>query len=89
MTINKLLYNINVDREFLSTLILEQNWQYDVPGYISNEELVNLIKNNYFIPQNALLNGRIKMDANNYYAQTGDMNSINKLLDIILLDKSC
>ena len=38
-----------------------------------------MIRENRIIPQNAFLNGRTKMDAENYYFQTGNMHSINEL----------
>lgn len=43
----------------------------EVVGYISNEDLVKIIEEDYTLPQNSILNGRTKMDASNYYIQSG------------------
>lgn len=56
--------------------IYNQNWTYDFPGFIYYSELVRLIREKRIIPQNAMLNGGTKMDAENYYFQTGNMHSM-------------
>lgn len=38
-----------------------------------------MIREGRIIPQNAMLNGRIEMDATNYYFQTGNMHSMKEL----------
>jgi len=53
---------------------------YDIPGYITKEDLIFIINNNYILPKNSLLNGSVKMDAENYYVQSGDMREINGLI---------
>jgi hypothetical protein len=50
---------------------------------MSHITLMHLIKNNYILPQQALLNGKIKMDATNYYIQSGDMREIEELFRVI------
>lgn len=45
--------------------------QAQIVGWISNQDLVNVINNNHLLPQNSLLNGKTKMDADNYYIQSG------------------
>jgi hypothetical protein len=41
---------------------------------------LKIIQEKQVIPQNALLNGKIKMDANNYYVQSGDLYSLEGLI---------
>ena len=48
----------------------------EVVGYISNEDLVKIIEEDYTLPQNSTLNGRTKMDASNYYIQSGFFRKI-------------
>ena len=47
---------------------------------ITEDHLKHLISNGFIIPQNAMLNGWMKMDASNYYCQAGDLKSINELI---------
>lgn len=49
------------------------DWYYDVPGFISHSDLVHIIRNGFILPKDSLLNGRMKMDASNYYVQAGDL----------------
>ena len=65
--------------EFKKTL-LEEKWAFDIPGYITHAELVNAINAPLILPQGAMLQGSTKMDAENYYVQSGDFNSINYLV---------
>lgn len=66
-------------KEILMEKINNQNWTYDFPGFIYNSELVKLIRNKCIIPKNAMLNGGTKMDAENYYFQTGNMHSMTEI----------
>jgi len=84
MKANKLLYVDIVDKEKLREVIFNELWSYDVPGYISNNELKILIGKQQIIPQNALLNGKITMDAENYYEETGNLNDCRELIKNII-----
>ena len=63
--------------EELRDIICSQKWDYDYAGYISLDELKYIISNGYILPKGALLNGRVRMDASNYYVQAGDMHIID------------
>ena len=80
MSANKLLYSNNIDKAELYSLIKSEKWEYDVSGYITNEDLKFLINNTFILPQNSLLNGKIPMDAENYYIQSGDMRDFQQLV---------
>ncbi|MGU8654157.1 hypothetical protein ACV3RG_10485 [Clostridium perfringens] len=69
----KQLYSNTIDKEKLKNMILNENWEYDLPGYIRNEDLVQIINSKQIIPQNATLNNYTKMDAENYFIETGEM----------------
>ena len=71
-----------VHRDLLA-LLIEIDWEYDIPGFITTADLVAIIKSELKIPKGALLNGSSKMDAENYYVQAGDLRHINDLLQDI------
>lgn len=81
MRTNKLLYSNDIDKENLFSIIKSQNWEYDIPGYITNEDLKYLISNEFILPQRSLLNGSIPIDAENYYIQSGDMRNFPELVE--------
>ena len=73
---NRLLYKEEIEQSVLKNLITHQNWSYDYVGYITNDDLIQVIRNKRIIPQGALLNGSTPMDAENYYVQAGDMRKL-------------
>ncbi len=80
----KRLYYSNVaDIEELKEIILDKNWQIDLVGFSTKEEIKKIIKNEFILPKNAILNERTKMDAENYYIQAGDMHIIEDLISIL------
>lgn len=79
---NRLLYSSSItNKQFddLKNSILNSSWNYDIPGFITHEDLVYIIKNEYILPQNAKLGFNTIMDAENYYVQTGDLRNIDLL----------
>ena len=76
---NRVLYEDNVDKNVLKELIKQQKWSYDYVGYITNKDLKQIINQGNIIPQGALLNGKMPMDAENYYVQAGDMRNMESL----------
>ncbi len=77
---NRLLYSNDINRDILYSLIKAEKWEYDVPGYITYEDLKYLIRNDFVLPQGSMLNGSISMDAENYYIQSGDMRDFKQLV---------
>lgn len=77
----RLMYSNEVSKDKIDNLISSLSWKYDIVGYINNEQLINVINDNYILPQNSLLNGRVPMDAENYYVQAGDMLNIEILIN--------
>ena len=75
----RLLYSNDIPKSKIDELINSERWYFDIPGWISHEEFISVIRNRNIIPQNALLNGKIPMDAENYYIQSGDMHNIDEL----------
>ena len=77
---NLWLYTDSVKVEELYKAITNSTWRYDIPGFVTLEDLKYIIRNNYVLPQKALLNGKMKMDAENFYVQAGDMHPISDFL---------
>lgn len=77
---NHLFESPVLDYEKLHKYMLSVSWEYNIAGFITHDELVNVIKNNMIIPQGALLNGKTKIDADNYYVQLGDTHNIDELV---------
>lgn len=75
----RLLYSEKADYNSLKNVIISQEWTYDVPGYITRDDLKEIISEGHIIRKGAILNGRTRIDANNYYVQTGDLRKIETL----------
>lgn len=75
----RLLYSNDIPKTKIDAIINSESWYFDIPGWISHDEFVSVIRDRNIIPQNALLNGKISMDAENYYIQSGDMHGIEEL----------
>ena len=80
---NRLLYSATVEPQFLLNIINSVQWKFDIPGFVTRDDLKYIIANNYVIPQGAMLNGRTCMDASNYYVQAGDMNPLSSFLNLM------
>ena len=76
---NKILYSNKINKALLEEIIKKQIWNYDIPGYITRNELIYAIKNKHIIQQGEMLNGTTKMDADNYYIQTIDLHPIETI----------
>jgi len=70
----------DIDRKDIDNTISSEEWYFDIPGWIDNRKFVEIIKQKQIIPKSAFLNGKHKMDASNYYVESGDLFSINDLL---------
>ena len=80
---HRILYSDSADYQTLKEFVRNINWEYDIPGFITSDELQFVINNNYIIPKNALLNGKMPMDAENYYVQAGDMHSLDEIIGFL------
>ena len=63
--------------------ITRVEWSYDSPGFITNQDFQYILKQKFIIPKGATLNGKTKMDAENYYVQAGDLRPIEELLEML------
>lgn len=79
-----MLFSNEIPQGTIQDLIHEQSWMYDIAGYITNDVLRDIIREKCILPQNALLNGYTKMDAENYYIQSGYMNPVEELIAALI-----
>lgn len=77
------LYSDKVEKQLLLDNIKNEVWKYDIPGFITNEDLKYIIRNEFVIKKGEMLNGNIPMDAENYYVQAGDMRNIKYVFEIM------
>ena len=77
-----LLKQDSANYDSLKNIILGHRWSYNCVGYITRADLQYIIENGYIIPKNAMLNGRVRMDADNYYVQAGDMRDMKSLEEL-------
>lgn len=81
----KLFYSEIADKGILKSSLKKEKFQYQIVGYISKQDLIDIINNRLIIPRGSLLNGRIPMDASNYYCQSGDFRNIDELFNLLAL----
>ena len=76
----RLFLNNEIDRKTIDDMLLANDWYFDIAGYCTNADVITTIANGNVLPQNAMLNQYTKMDAGNYYIQSGDMRCIKDLV---------
>ena len=74
-------YADDIEEKKLFDLIFSQKWFFDFAGVCSNLTLKYIIENKYILPKNSFLNAKIKMDADNYYIQAGNLKDISWMTD--------
>ena len=62
---------------FFNQILGKVSVDLEVVGYVKNINLVKMIEEEYILPQNSILNGKTKMDATNYYLQSGFFREIS------------
>jgi len=65
--------------ESIKQKIESKKFYYDIPGYFTSKTLKHIIEKGYVLPKNSLLNGKIRMDAENYYIQSGSLRKLDFL----------
>ena len=81
--IKSVLKNQSEEKGHLLNKIQEEVWQYDIAGCCSIKTIRHIISLGYILPQNAMLNGNIRMDASNYYIQSITLFAIEKLFEAL------
>ncbi len=73
----------NLDKDQLYRLIMSQTYTYDIPGFITKQDLIDAINNECFIPEGVYLDDNketSKMVLSYYYFQAGNLQPIQKLI---------
>ena len=85
----RMYYSTAIKKEVLREIVLDKNplWQCDIAGYITLSDLVDIISKKEIIRRGYYFNSFVKVDADNYYVQAGDMRTIDSLLDELKQDK--
>jgi hypothetical protein len=76
----KLLLSNEIERKTIDKILFANIWHFDIAGYCTKADVITIIANGNILPQNAMLNQYTKMDASNYYIQSGDMRCIKDLV---------
>lgn len=79
---NRLYYTNQIDKAQLWNLLSDIIIVFDIPGFITQEDLIYLIRNNFVIRQGEYLNGTTRMDADNYYCQTGNLRKLEEFFEV-------
>ncbi len=78
---NRLFFSDEAERSLLHEILGKRNWRANLVGYLTRSRLVDeVIGERQILPKNSLLNGRTKMDAENYYIQSGDLDPMSKMI---------
>lgn len=81
---NRLLYSDECDEIDLKNLVLNNSWEGEITGFILNEDFKNIIiKEKFIIKQGEKLNGKVEMDVDNYYIQSGDLKDIKEIINFL------
>lgn len=81
---HRVLYSDDAkSKEFLAKIVFSERWGFDIPGYFTRRDLLEVIAKKNILPKGALLNGRIPMDASNYYVQSGDLKPLREIMDFL------
>ena len=74
----------SINKEYLYSIISSVKWEFEMTGYITNDDLKEIIHNKYIIPKGAFLNTKNTiMDAENFYIQSTNLRYYNKIFEEI------
>lgn len=74
------------DPDRIKKLFLSYDWHYDFAGFITGEELKQVIADPRMVIHKGQLLGNVPMDADNYYIQAGDMHRTDELLSLFIAE---
>lgn len=77
----RMYYCDYIDKDELWNMIKGLDFSFDIPGYITKEDLIYLINNKFIIKQGEMLNGSTRMDAENYYCQVGNLRNVEMFME--------
>ena len=81
--LQKILYSDIVPEQRLRSIIEKQDFVADIPGFVKGSFLKQKIKEKQILPKSAMLNGSMKMDAENYYVMSTDFEDFFKIKEYL------
>lgn len=73
---SSILESYTILEEYVYEAAVKKNISFDFPGWLPREKVKEAIRLNHIIKKNDILNNKTKMDATNYYIQSGDFYSM-------------
>ena len=80
----RMLYSNDTSINKIKSILERQTFYADIPGYVTNAFLKEKIQEKQILPKGAMLNGRIKMDAENFYILSTDFEEFNSIKEHLL-----
>tara|TARA_B100000003_G_scaffold74523_1_gene66699 strand:- start:2094 stop:2831 length:738 start_codon:yes stop_codon:yes gene_type:complete len=75
----KMLYSDDISLVRIKSILEKLSFFADIPGYVTNSFLKEKIQAKQILPKGSMLNGRIKMDAENYYILSIDFEEFDNI----------
>jgi len=75
----RMLYSNDISMSKIKSVLEKLKFLADIPGYVTKTFLKEKIQEKQILPKGAMLNGRIEMDAENYYIVSSDFEEFNKI----------
>lgn len=80
----KLTKDVDIDKELIKKIVFAPNFQFEVTGYLSKNEVKYLAETNQVLEQGSIVNNNKVLGNDYYYCQAGDLNRPKLLIDQIL-----
>lgn len=80
---NRLYLSNECDYNTLRVLFNYSCFEYNIVGFVTNDDLKTIIADNHCIPRGSVLNQYTRIDADNYYIQSDDMIEIEELINLL------
>jgi len=82
----RMLYSDDISLERIKSILEKQSFFADIPGYVTNSFLKEKIQAKQILPKGSMLNGRIKMDAENYYVLSIDLEEFDNIKQYLIIE---
>ena len=79
----RMLYSDDISLVKIKSMLEKQSFFADMPGYITNSFLKEKIQAKQILPKGSMLNGRIRMDAENFYVLSIDLEDFNNIKEYL------
>ena len=81
---NRMLYANTLKFNEIEEVIFKNIFEADIRVYLENTDLIDVIRSKQILPKASILNGKIRMDAENFYVISEDFKNINQLYQLML-----